>query len=170
MAPSRRISPSVMLEKWQKTSSPPSAGLMNPNPRSFQRAAVPRTLPPVGGPVGPPRGGLRSRRPPGAGLVLPPVTSVARHFPLRSSYSREYSTRSPSFRQSPSEIHEKWQNTSSSPLSGLMNPKPRSFHLAAAPPNLPPGSGGGPPAAWTGIADWSGTGTCGTLILTKPPG
>jgi hypothetical protein len=41
MSPSLSTLPSVMELMWQKTSSPPSVGLMNPNPRGFHLAASP---------------------------------------------------------------------------------------------------------------------------------
>merc|ERR1719473_624863 len=69
---------------------------------------------------------------------MPPVTFSARYLPLRSSYSLSNSTRSPSRSALPSLMPEKWQKTSSPPLSGLMNPKPRSFHRPAMPFSRPP--------------------------------
>ena len=56
--PSIRHRPSWMPEKWQKRSSPPSSGLMNPKPFSFQRSAMPVKRSPS--PPPPPRGGERS--------------------------------------------------------------------------------------------------------------
>jgi len=41
----RQVGEPVMAEKWQKTSSPPSSGLMKPNPFSFHRSAMPVSLP-----------------------------------------------------------------------------------------------------------------------------
>jgi hypothetical protein len=54
--------PSLMAEKWQKTSSPPPSGVMKPKPRSFHRPAIPDLRAPD-----PPRGGERERSPPRGG-------------------------------------------------------------------------------------------------------
>ena len=58
ISPSRSALPSLIDDTWQNKSSPPSAGLMKPNPRGFQRHASPlsRFLPPP-----PPRPRLRER-------------------------------------------------------------------------------------------------------------
>ena len=45
--PSFRQFPSVMEVAWQKMSSPPESGLMNPKPREFQRKATPFWVPSV---------------------------------------------------------------------------------------------------------------------------
>ena len=70
----RTMLPSVIAERWQNTSSPPWSGMMNPNPREFQRPATPVLRPPPLEDDNPylPRAGererLRSRRAPGKGL------------------------------------------------------------------------------------------------------
>ena len=67
----RTMLPSVIAERWQNTSSPPWSGMMNPNPREFQRPATPVLRPPPLEDDNPylPRAGererLRSRRAPG---------------------------------------------------------------------------------------------------------
>ena len=94
----RTMLPSVIAERWQNTSSPPWSGMMNPNPREFQRPATPVLRPPPLEDDNPylPRAGererlrsrrapgererLRSRRAPGEGLrerAAPPLRLLA---------------------------------------------------------------------------------------------
>ena len=82
----RTMLPSVIAERWQNTSSPPWSGMMNPNPREFQRPATPVLRPPPLEDDNPylPRAGererLRSRRAPGKGLrerAAPPLRLLA---------------------------------------------------------------------------------------------
>ena len=75
----------------------------------------------------------------------PPRTSTARCLPLASSSCLTKWTAAPSTSVLPSLICEKWQNRSSPPSSGPMNPKPLSlFHRFATPAIMP--SGGDTPA------------------------